>query len=225
MSWHARLLLLSPARVERGLSALRVLGWSPLPNLWQIELGVLRMWERMLLRSDTIGVGAAPRRLGLRAALLRWRVLRFFPLLAGRHITPWDLSGFLSSKEQILRHLLGAHHEGNQCVYDLQLLRMHPGGLAELRDRAAAVVSGRDPDADWLRDLVVYEGYHERLLAAAEAMLAGAEELDSADGENPDVSFRAYLRWCAAQPATPELTWAVYRAGRFTVRGGVDQRR
>lgn len=79
----------------------------------------------------------------------------------------------------------------------------------------------RDPQAAWLKDLVVFEGYHERLLAAAEAMLSGADELELADATNPDVSFRAYLRWCAAQPATPQETWKAWRSGRFTVRGGL----
>lgn len=221
MSWHARLLLYAPDRVEAGLERVRAAGWLPAPNLWQIELGVLRMWERMLLRSETIGVGSMPRRPGRRAALWSWRPLRFFPLALGRHIAPWDLSGLLSSQEQILRHLLGAHHEKNQHVYDLQLLSLHPGGLAELRQRAAAVVSGQDPEAGWLRDLVVFEGYHERLLAGAEALLGGAEEIDPADADNPDVSFRAYLRWCARQPPTPALTWRAYRSGRFTLRGGL----
>lgn len=218
--WHAWLVLLAPRRVEAGLAALAAAGWSPLPNLWQVELGVLRMWQRILFRSETIGLCLDdPPRQTLRARLFRWRPLRFFGLVRERAITPWDLSGFLSSKEQVLRHLLGAHHDRTQCVYDLQLLAIHPGGLDELHRRVAAVVSGADPRAEWLRDLVVYERYHERLLAAVERVKAGEEELDPRDAADPDISFRAWLRWCARQPATPGETWAARR--RFALREGL----
>jgi hypothetical protein len=152
---------------------------------------------------------------------LYWRPARFPFLVWERAITPWDLSGFLSSRAQILRHLIGAHHDGTQCVYDLQLLALHPGGLQDLRDRARAIVNGSDPRAAWLRDLVVFEGYHERLLVAAEAVLAGAEEIDPNDAYNPDISLRAYLRWCSRQPGTPTEAWNAWRAGRFTFEQGV----
>jgi hypothetical protein len=220
--WHARLVLLAPGRVAEGLARLRAIGWGPVPNLWQVELAVLRMWERILFRSDTIGTCADdPPRRTLRARFLRFRPIRFFGLAWERAITPWDLSGFLSDEAQIVRHLLGAHHDRTQCVYDLQLLALHPGGLGRLRERVAAVVSGADPRAEWLRDLVVHEHYHERLLAAVERVLAGAEELDPNDAADPDISFRAWLRWCAAQPPTPAETWRAWREGRFTLRRGL----
>lgn len=220
--WHAWPVLLAPGRVAAGLARVAALGWGPTPTLWQIELGVLRMWHRMLFRSQTIGTCTEdPPRPGWRPRLLAWRPLRFPFLVKERAITPWDLSGFLASREQIIRHLLGAHHDGTQCVYDLQLLALHPGGLAELRRRAAAVVDGTDPRGPWLRDLVVFERYHERLLAAANALLDGAEELDPKDAANPDISLRAYLRWCASQPPSPAETWRHWRAGRFTFERGL----
>ncbi len=222
LPWHAWIVLLAPRRVARGLDRLRAIGWEPMPTLWQVELGVLRMWHRILFRSDTIGTCTIdPVRPTLRARLFAWRPLRFFGLVRERAITPWDLSGFLSSKAQIHRHLLGAHHDRTQCVYDLQLLSLHPGGLAELREKVAAVVSGADPRAEWLRDLVVFERYHERLLDAADRVLAGAAELDEADAADPDISFHAWLRWCARQPATPADTWRARREGRFTVHRGI----
>ncbi len=222
IAWHAWPVLLAPRLVARQLARVDTLGWGPAPSLWQIELGVLRMWHRMVFRPHTIGTCTEdPRRPGWRARLLAWRPLRFPFLVKERAITPWDLSGFLASREQIVRHLLGAHHDGTQCVYDLQLLSLHPGGLAELRDRAAAVVDGTDRRAGWLRDLVVFERYHERLLAAAEAVLGGADELSPADAADPDISFRAYLRWCARQPPTPRETWRAWRSGRFTFERGL----
>lgn len=222
MPWHAWLVLLAPRRVARGLDRAAALGWAPTPTVWQVELGVLRMWHRMVFRPETIGTCTTdPPRPGWRARLLAWRPLRFPFLVKERAITPWDLSGFLASREQIVRHLLGAHHDGTQCVYDLQLLALHPGGLAVLRTRVAAVVSGVDPRSEWLKDLVVYERYHEHLLAAVDQVLGGAEEVDPADATNPDISFRAYLRWCACQPPTPSAAWRAWRDGRFTLERGV----
>lgn len=220
--WHARLLLLAPARVRARLARAPELGWGPPPNLWQVELGVLRMWERVLFRSETVGTCTVdPPRRTWRARVLGWRGVRLWALLWEGAVTPWDQSGFWSPRERILRHLLGAHHDQGQSVYDLQLLALHPGGLDELRARVVAVLDGTDPRAGWLRDLVVFERYHERLLAAVDAFRAGAAELDDVDAQNPDISLRAYLAWCRRQPATPADTWRAWREGRFTLRDGL----
>ena len=208
MSWHERVLLLRPHVVAARLDAVRRAGLVPrTPNVWQIELGVLRMWHRTVFRPDTIGTCTEfPVRSTLRARVLRARPLRFPFLLAERAIAPWDMSGLLSGPDRLICHLLGAHHDHTQFVYDLQLLSVHPGALEELRDRVEAVVSGRDPRAEWLRDLCVYEHYHEGLQEGLEQFLAGADELNPADASDPDTSFLAYLRWCASLPETPEAT-------------------
>lgn len=221
--WHSWLVLLRPDRVQQALQQVVQAGLCErAPSLWQVELGVLRMWQRVLFRSETIGTCQDfPVRATWRARLLQWRVLRGPFLLWERAIAPWDNSGLLSGRERLIRHLLGAHHDGSQFVYDLQLARLHPGLLDELRARAAAVVEGRDPRAEWLRDLVVYQGYHEALLRAVDTVLAGAEELRPEDGSDPDISLRAFLRWCAAQPRTPAETWRAWRRGRFTLFGGL----
>lgn len=221
--WHAWLLLYLPRRVQQGLSRVVEVGLvDRTPTLWQVELGVLRMWHRILFRSETIGTCHDQRvRPTWRARLLAWRPLRGPFLFWERAITPWDLSGFLASRDQIRRHLLGAHHDGTQFVYDLQLARLHPGLLPELREAAAAVVEGRDPRGEWLRDLCVFQGYHEALLAAVDAVLAGADELAEDDGHDPDISFRAYLRWCLRQPPTPAATWDAVKAGRFRFPQGL----
>lgn len=219
--WHAWPLLLQPRRVLRGLERVAA-GGLPTPNLWQVELGLLRMWQRILFRSETIGTCSGPLRSTRRAKLLSWRFFRFFGLVWERAIKPWDLTGLLSPAPPIFRHLIGAHHDRHQCVYDLQLLSLHPGGLAELHSRVVAVVSGADPRADWLRDLVAYEGYHEHLLRCTERVLAGEVELDPRDSDNPDISFYAWLRWAIRQPPSPGATWRAWREGRYTLEGGVS---
>ena len=191
------------------------------PNTWQVTLGVARMWHRVFFRPETIGMCADdPVRDTWRARLLLYRPLRFPFLLREKAIAPLDFSGLLSSSERVIRHLVGAHHDKNQFAYDLSILELEPGRLAELVERTRAVVDGADPRAEWLRDLVVYERYHERLLAAAERALAEGVELPPDEEDDPDISFTGYLAWCAAQPETPEETVEALRAGRWTIADG-----
>jgi hypothetical protein len=219
----AHVLLLDPTRIERKLALVRESGIvRRTPNTWQIALGMLRMLHRVTLRSETVGTSStAPVRGTWRARAMSWRPLRFPFLLAERAVAPLDLSGLLSSRERVVRHLLGAHHDRHQFVYDLELLRVEPGALDELLVRATAVVNDTDPRAEWLRDLVVFDGYHENLLAAVERACAGDFGVPGADAQNPDVTFAAYLDWCAAQPETPEATWKAVRSGLFAFPGGL----
>lgn len=218
--WLSRVVLLRPERVAEGLERVARAGLvERTPNTWQITLGVLRMWHRVLFRPESIGTSReGPRPATRRARWLERRALRFPFLLAARAVAPLDFSGLCSSRERIVSHLLGAHHDAHQFGYDLELLAAHPGALPELLRRASAVVSGADPRAAWLRDLVVYPGYHEHLLAAVQAALQGDPLFDAHELDDPDVSFRAYLRWCAAQPATPEATLAAWRRGALDLR-------
>lgn len=192
------------------------------PNLWQVTLGALRMWHRLLFRPESIGnCSDHPVRSTWRARLLANRALRTGVLLASRAIAPWDFSGLFSSRERVHRHLLRAHHEKNQFAYDLEMLSDAPEGLAELREVAQAVIDGSHPRAAWLRDLVIYEGYHEDLVAALDAALAGEGQLDPSERDDPDISFFAFLRWCARQPATPAETRAAWLDGRYTWADGL----
>lgn len=221
--WWAHALLLAPDRVEARLARIAERGLvRTTPNLWQVALGVLRMAHRVAFRSDTVGTCSDPVRATWRARLLRWRALRLPFLLVERAVAPLDLSGLLSSQERILRHLLGAHHDRHQFAYDLQMLSVDPGALDVLVDRARAVVSGADPRATWLRDLAVFEGYHESLLAAAERARAGDLSLPEPDASDPDISFLAYLDWCSAQPPTPRATWQALTRGAFRLPEGVS---
>jgi hypothetical protein len=193
--WSA-LLLLRPARVKARLVALEKVGHvERAPSLYQVSLGCGRMLARVLFRSNTIGTSSAPVRPSLRAKILSWRPARFLPLLAERAIAPFDMSGLASSRERIIRHLLGAHHDGDQLVYDLELLLTEPGSLEELRDRTQAVVDGTDPRATYLKDLCVFEGYHEHMLAIVERALEG----DFPRSSDPDITLEAFLGWCGAQ--------------------------
>jgi hypothetical protein len=222
MSWHQRLLLVYPDRVQARLDALERLGVQPVPNLWQVELGVLRMWHRTFFRSDTIGTCAEhPVRPTLRARLMARRPLRFPFLVKEKAIAPWDMSGLAQEADRLIGHLLTAHHDATQFVYDLQILTAHPGALQRLRRRLDGLLDGTDPKAEWFRDLCVFEHYHEALSEGLDRVLAGEVELDPSDADDPDISFYAYLRWCAAQPEDPASTWAALRAGRYHPQHGL----
>lgn len=220
--WYLRAFLLFPETIGENLERVAASGMvERTPNRWQIGLGVLRMMHRVVVRPETIGTCSAdPVRPTWRARLLDNRALRFPFLVAERAIAPLDFSGLASSPERVIRHLLGAHHDKMQFVYDLSLLSVHPGKLEELRERCRAVLEGDDPRSEWLRDLVVYEGYHERLLASVDAALADGLHLPADEENDPDVSFTGYLRWCAAQPETPEATRAAWKAGEYTIAHG-----
>lgn len=221
-AWHAWLILLWPSRVADGLRRSVEAGLVPrAPTLWQAQLGVLRMWHRLLFRSETIGtcVDHAPRQ-NWRARLLSWRPLRFPFLMVERAIAPWDMSGLISTPTRIRRHLLGAHHDGYQFVYDFQLLKLYPGQLDALREEAAQVVAGEGGRSAWLKDLTVYEQYHQNLIAAADAFAEG-QALDPVAAVDPDITFSAWLRWCLAQPETPAETFAAWRRGVFSLQHGL----
>lgn len=218
-----RLALPHARQIEAGLERLRSAGVTPVPNLWQVTLGVYRMWWRVFTRSDGIGTSTDAPRPTLRARLLLPRPVRLPFLLYERAVHPTDFSGLASTPERVQRHLLGAHHDQNQFSYDLEILGCYPGALEELHGRVLDVVHGGHGRAEWLRDLVVHEGYHERLLEAVEGALRGDSSLSAAERDDPDISFDAYLRWCAAQPTTPRQTWPAILRGEISFAPHVPQ--
>ena len=191
--WHAWLVLWRPRRVLEKLRAVERAGIvRHVPNLWQIEIGVLRMWYRILFRSEEIGTSATqPVRVSRRARWLAWRALRLPCLLWEGSVRPWDLSGLLSTPDSLTTHLLGTHHDGAAFVYDMQILALEPGRIERLRDEARAVIARDDRRSRWLRDLCVYEGYHEDLLAMVERALERGFELAPEDADDPKISFHA----------------------------------
>lgn len=215
----SKILLLAPTRIQTALEAAEDKGLvAEAPNLWQITLGVMRMVHRMISRPDSIGlsVDSAPRR-GLRARLLRARPLRLPFVLAVGAVRPWDLSGMLSRPDEVIRHLVGTHHDRHQFAYDLQILSLTEGALERLLGEAIRTRDGDSAMGRLMQDLCVFEGYHERLVHAVERALERDFQLDPSEAEDPDISFEAYLRWCKRQPATPAETLLAIREGRFAI--------
>lgn len=215
LPWYVRIILVRPTTIRANLSRVCETYALPQPNEWQLCLGVLRLWHRVLFRTETVGTSnAGTVRPTWRARALAWRALRLPFLLREGAVVPLDFTGLGSSPERLIRHLLGAHHDHNQFVYDLEVLGGY-GKLEQLRAAVTEVLERDDERSRWLRDLAVFEGYHESLRGAVERAIADGPVMSDADAVDPDISLRAYLAWCAAQPATPSATWAAWRAGAF----------
>jgi hypothetical protein len=216
--WWARALLLRPRAIERTLARIVDAKLLPpgqrAPNLWQVFLGTAAMAHRVLFRSETIGTSRGVVRATWRARALGWRALRLPFLLGERAIKPLELLGLSADEDLIVRHLLLAHHDGDQFVYDLQFLSLFPGGLERLRTEARAIVDGSHPRAAWARDLVVFDGYHESLLGAVERFLAG-DLVDARIRDDADLSLTGTLMWCARMPASPRATVRAWRSLRL----------
>jgi hypothetical protein len=142
--------------------------------------------------------------------------MRFPFLVKEKAIAPLDLTGLASTRERLIRHLLGAHHDGNQFIFDLEILSAHDGAIEELIDRTREIVESDDSRSRWMRDLTVFERYHENLLATAQKVLDEGIQLSDEDRWSADMSFAGYLSWCAQQPATPAETLEALREGRFS---------
>ena len=220
--WYVRVLVGQPARVRTHLARMQARGIvDAAPNPWQLCLGVLRLWHRNLFRPETIGTSPGGTvRPTWRARLLANRAMRLPCLLAERAVAPFDFTGLRSPPERLIRHLLGAHHDGNQFVFDLEILAGH-GRLEQLQEAVQRVLGEDTLRTRWLRDLTVFEGYHESLAAAVEHAITHGPAMSPKEAADPDLSFRAYLTWCARQPATPSATLEAWRTGRFAFDSGL----
>ena len=214
LPWYAALILIRPGRIAENLKRITQSGIvKKTPNRWQILLGVMRMLYRSIFYSETVGLtDAFPMRKGWRARVFLYRPLRFPFLLWEGSVVPLDLSGLASSPEILMRHCLGTHHDGDRFFYDLRLLSVHSGQLEELRRRTLEVINNDNRRSRWLRDLCVYEQYHEELLKAVERALAGDWLVDPGL-DAIDTGLEGYLNWCATRPDTPGQTWTAWRAG------------
>jgi len=189
-----------------------------LPQTWptrtQLARAVLRTLRRLVDEPNAFGLSQDAPRQNVRARLLRYRALRLPFLLRAGSVVPGDLSGLRSSADVIITHLLGTHHDVQRGVmqarYDLELLALHEGGLAKLRHDCAAVVDGTHPQASLYRDLCVYDGYHEGLLALVDDVRARGFD----DCDDIDLSAFAMLRACAALPDEPITLAALPRVWR-----------
>jgi len=210
------LLLPRPDRTRRNLEALHAAGQiDEIPTLFQVFMGVLYMRYRIVFRSDTVGVDSVPQRETVRAARMAWRVFRAPFLLWERVIAPFDMTGFAATPDFLVRHLVGAYHPGENATYDLSLLAGHPGYLEKAHERVKDVVA--DPE-HWYRDLVVYEGYHDRLLKLVERALEGDFSLSDSEAIASDASLRGYVRWCCSQPASFAQAVGALRRGEISLR-------
>jgi hypothetical protein len=190
-----------------------------LPTSWQVALGIARMQHRLLARRASVGLASARRRPGLLPRVLEHHLVRAPLLLLDGSVVPGDLSGLRSSSTTIQRHLLGTYHARGEANYDLEILAARdPDAIVALREACAAIVAGTHPNARRWRALCVYEGAHEELLAQIERALRGG--FAGLDVDDPDVSFFAFLRFCARQPTDAPATVAAWRAGQFTIPTG-----
>jgi hypothetical protein len=212
--WYLYVTLGNPARVAENLNrVLSTVDVGARPNLWQLSLGVMRMWQRLLFRGDTVGLCQDhPVRDNWRARLFLYRPLRFPFLWREKAVAPLDYTGLISPPERLVSHLVGTHHDGAQFVYDFELLKGHPGMLDELRRQTLRILEKDDARSRWLKDLCVYENYHENLLAALDDFRAGHYQVEAQD--DPDITLPAFLRWCAAQPTDPKKSWHTWRQQR-----------
>ena len=204
-----------PRRVTARLAALVRAGViDTAPNLWQLGLGIAYMHHRLVFRPQTLGIDASGTvRSTRRARWLRWRAIRLPFLLAKGAVNPLDQTGLGSSDAHVIRHLVGAFHPGDNFHYDLQILAVSPGTLSKLRGRVRAIVDGTAADAELLRDLATYEGYHQRLLEAVDRWLTDPPTLPH---HNPDTTLPAFLTWCARQPSHPAATLRAAWHGRLS---------
>ncbi|HUJ63191.1 MAG TPA: hypothetical protein VLX92_32055, partial [Kofleriaceae bacterium] len=151
MPWYEAVILVRPARIDANVARVCAALGVARPTPWQLCLGVLRLWHRVLFRSSTVGTSPGGRvRRSVRARVLAWRAARLPCLLVERAVVPLDFTGLGSTPDRLIRHLLGAHHDANQFVYDLELLACH-GRLDELRAHVLDVIERDDARARWLR--------------------------------------------------------------------------
>ena len=209
-----RFVLRNPERVEWHLEQLYKNGRiDQKPNLWQVTMGVMYMLHRMVFRPATIGLDDSPVRDTWRARLWHYRPLRFPFLIWKKAIDPFDLTGLSGSMARKHSHLVGAYHPGDNALYDLECMTVDPEAIRALREDVVAIITGQTSRARLLQDLTVYAGYHERLLHLIDRALAG--DFAPADGHenHPDTTLRGFLRWCAAQPQSPEETLEAWTRG------------
>lgn len=194
--WWLEVVLLDVERLRQVLALARQQGLvSREVTPRQVFAGIVRMWGRVLFRSDTVGTSNAPVRANWRARLLHVRGVRLPFLLAERFVAPLDFSGMLSSPERISRHVLGAHHQPAQLVYDLELLSVHAGTLERLEAATREILEHDTPRTRWLKDLCVHDGYHQSVIEAVRRFRSEPP----APGSDPDLSFSGFLSWCSTR--------------------------
>lgn len=211
-----KFVLRNPERVAWHLEKLHAHGRIDVrPNLWQVTMGVMYMLHRMVFRPATIGLDDSPVRKTWRARLWQYRPLRFPFLIWQKAIDPIDLTGLSGTMARKHSHLVGAYHPGDNALYDLECMTCDPEALKALRADVADILQNQSARAQFLKDLTVYEGYHERLLHLIDRALVGDFAPAQGQEDHPDTTLRGFLRWCAAQPETPDSTLRAFLQGEM----------
>jgi len=189
-----------------------------IPNLWQLVQGNYRMFVDFIIPASRQMYRESGKH-------YEWQqLLRFLD----EPSAIMDPIGFGASRDMIISHLVQVTH--HEAAYDVELLRMWPGGIAELLRQLRLLVAGEHPRQAGIAEIVEYPDYHERLLRALEAYLEDPESnprlrvMDPPEGFDVDSAWERWatpaklLTYCAKMPRTPwETTKAVVR-GR-TKRG------
>jgi hypothetical protein len=137
-----------------------------------------------------------------------------------------DPTGFLSSRDNIIGHLMQVVHANP--AYDLQLLESHERGLDELEDQLEQMIAGTHPRAESILAVVEEREYHARLLKFVR------EYVDHRDADAPlrdnvakDPRWRELeqtfgtlpraMRYFASLPSTPRAAaWHLLTVRTFT---------
>ena len=212
------LLLYNPPLVMKHLQLLHQRGHIPaVPGAWQVSHYVLYMWHRIIFRYNTVGTHASDDvRDTWRARLWTERVMRFpFLVAEGAVNGQYDTTGLGITVDRKIKHLVGAFHPGDNFMYDLALVDCYPGKMAELRQKVLHVLEHDNDRTRFLRDLVVYDDYHQRLLAAIDRVMAGDWSMTlAANDTNPDTSILNFAKWCLKQPQTPGESFQALLQGK-----------
>ncbi len=207
-----------PDRLVDNLRMLYLRGHTEgVPNLWQVFQGTWFYWYRYFFRSGTVGLDTQHQvRDTFLAKMLQNKALRTPVLFAWGATGPrLDITGLAVPVDYKVRHLIGAYHPGDNAVYDLQYVDCFPGKLEELRDWVVKVLDEDTPGHRFVKDLNIYEHYHERLLWQVQEALEGRFSVAAENAHNPDTSTTVHVRWCLNAPATPEETAEAIAQGTY----------
>jgi hypothetical protein len=154
-----------PALVRRRLERLRALGHLSAPDARLPTLPQLLVAAR-----DQMVVSATEEtRIFYRSQGIPWVFHNLRRFVSGP-ATMLDPMGLFSPRETIVHHVLQTFHR--HPVYDLVLLRAHPGGLESMEAQTAALLAGHHPHQRALSSLIEDGAYHARLPAEIAAFAA-----------------------------------------------------
>jgi hypothetical protein len=150
-----------PPIVRRRLERLRALGHVDVtPTLAQL----------LVAARDQMMISASEEtRLFYRSQGIPWAFHNLRRFISGP-ATMLDPAGLFSPRATIVEHVLQTFHR--HPLYDLVLLRAHPGGVDAMAEAADAINAGTHPHQRALASLIEDGAYHERLPRDIEAFQA-----------------------------------------------------